>query len=111
MIKKQRIAKAVAEAAIEYMTKKGAKDALELVVALLQKELSKDSARIFVPRDLRATEKLKIKKLVENLAGSEIKNFSFQKDTTLLDGLKISLNDKVWDFSLSGRLKNLQESK
>lgn len=109
MRKNHKIAKAVSQAVIEYLTSKNAVGSLDLIIEYLQKALGSKKAIVYTPRKLRSSEKERIKGIVGKLVGFKVKNFTFQTDEALIDGFKVVVEDKVWDFSLSGQLKTLMK--
>jgi F0F1-type ATP synthase delta subunit len=107
MKKDTKIADVIAGVVVDYLTKKKALDLIPTVIDSLKKVSSQYCAYIYVPRELSNKEKEKAKKLIANLTGGEANVFSFKVDTSLLDGMKIIYNDRVWDYSLSGQIRNI----
>ncbi|OGM20532.1 hypothetical protein A2714_04040 [Candidatus Woesebacteria bacterium RIFCSPHIGHO2_01_FULL_38_9] len=108
--KEKKIAKEVAEVVIDYLEKNGVASALPMVLDLLRKKSAQNSVYIYTPRELKKDERLSLKKMFTKLTDTNVDKFSFVKDESLLDGVKIMYKDRVWDFSLSGQLKSLKQS-
>lgn len=108
MKKDQKIARNIAQTVIQVLEKRKYEGALVFVIEELQRHLRVSNASIYSPRDLKKKEKEKIKMFIEKLTSIRVSDYFFERDEKLIDGIKIVIGDKVWDFSLSRQLKELK---
>ncbi len=104
----KKLAKEIAKVIIDYLDKKGAANALPTVIEILQKRGRENSVYVYTPRELKKNERLNLEIMFKKLTDTDVVNFSFIKDESLLDGVKIMYKDKIWDFSLAGQLRKLK---
>ena len=69
------------------------------------KTLLVESAQTLSPRYLD-----QIKTMFEKRVGKRL-NLAFRKNEALLAGIKVTIGDKVWDYSALGNLNYLKETK
>ena len=108
-MKKGQLVKAIAEAVLDYLKKLKKEELLPDVINYLERKDADDVAWVFSPRKLSATEKNMLKGSFKKLTGTIPLKVKFATDKTLIDGLKISYKDRLWDFSLLKQIESLKE--
>lgn len=102
-----KLASQIASGVSDFLKKIKKEEILSDVIDLLRKEKNSKKAIIYSPIDLKDSEIKNISSFLTKLTGETIENLEIQKDESLIDGLKIFYKDKLWDFSVSGKIKKL----
>lgn len=108
MIKTDTI-KEIAEGILAFLKNNNLEDGLPQLINYLKEKGDENVANIYSPKKLDASEKKMAEKMFTNLAGESPKKINFYEDKTLIDGLKISFKDKLWDFSLRAQIGGLKK--
>jgi F0F1-type ATP synthase delta subunit len=62
---------------------------------------------VFTPLNLTEDQKKSAIAMINNLTKTKGLNYEFVKDSTLIDGMKIKIGDKLIDLSQKGRLNKI----
>lgn len=108
-MKKDKIAREISQKIIEVLKKKNNEGVLPLVIDYLKKYSLSDIAFVYTPRKLTRNEYKRIEKLILKLAGIKPEKISVTIDEDLIDGLKISYKDKIWDMTTLAQLLKLSK--
>lgn len=103
----KKIVNAVSGAIVEYLKQNNLEDQLHYIAEKLKQESESSTLHVYVPKKLSINEKEKMLKLCMNLKDVKTTNILYHVQPSLLDGVKIIYNDKVWDYSLSNKLSGL----
>jgi len=106
-MKNKKIVKEIAEAVVDYLKNQKKENLLGEVVDYLQSKEARSEASVVSPRKLTLTEKKDIEKLFSKLVGEVPTRIIFSQDEKLIDGLKISFKDRLWDFSLRKQISSI----
>jgi len=80
-----------------------------IIEKLRQKTVLVKKATVFTPTPLSEQQKNRAVKLVKKLIKSDEVEVEFVFDPTIIDGLKIRVDDQLWDLSLSGQIHQLED--
>ncbi len=106
-MKNSKTIKEIAEGILVFLKNNNLEESLPDLISYLRDKDDQNIVNIYSAKDLSVKEKLNAQKFVKNLIGDTPKQILFSKDETLIDGLKISYKDKMWDFSIRGQVSKL----
>lgn len=101
----------IARGLLSYLKKTNQESLLPLIVEELKTKIQaeKDTATVFSPCSLSLLQKQKAVKLAQRLTGLNNLKTKFAVDANLIDGLKVRLDDRVWDLSLASQINQLKD--
>jgi len=106
----KKIAEQIVSGVINFLKKRKKDYLITSVISELHKFESTKRAVVFAPTNLKESEKKNVLSVISKLTGEKIESVDFRLDESLIDGLKIIYDDRLWDFSLSSQLKNITKS-
>lgn len=99
--------KAIIKGFLTFLKKSKQEYLLPLFVEKLKKIKDLEKIEIFSPVCLNETQKNKASEMARKLTNDNDSVIEYQIDPTLIDGLKIRYQDRVWDISLSSQINQL----
>lgn len=96
---------------VSFLQKNGSEHlAAEVASELARRYQHQLKAVITTPIALTQTQQLSAIKMVTKLSGVEGLDYTFVQDDQLIDGMKVAINDHLYDLSLDGQLKSVLEN-
>lgn len=92
---------------LSFLKKENCLELLPQILSRLTTLSTIDRIKVVSPIELDALKREKIQKLIKKLTG--LKNFevNYETDESIIDGIKIMYQDKMWDMSLSTQIKKI----
>lgn len=84
--------------------------AAEVATQLARRYQQQLKAIITTPIALTQTQQRSAIKMVNKLSGVENLDYTFVQDDRVIDGMKVTINDHLYDLSLDGQLKSVLEN-